>query len=496
MRIKTFILGSLLAVVIMICVGAAVIYFLVLPSVKPFAEDKLSEALKRPVTIGSITVNRDLLVTFKDLAVRDAASPEENITLSIDSIYLHPDIDRSVKEKAVFLKMVEFYGLDLNDPSFGHLMDDAQGFIAFTEGLIQFESRSGPMKLSGLIEMTPSRQAAIKESELSFGSSKISLSGDIGDIGDPMLDISGSFLLDITDLPLIFPAFDAAFRDLELKGHCRIDNARFRGRPRELKKASFGADLASDDLKIFNQSINEVRAHLEMANGTFAITRFFARIYGGEIRIETRCDAFNDTLPFAFAVACGGADFSRIIQNTGLKNKGIHGVFEGRLWLEGLLNDQGSYFGEMFLGVRNGNLGPLPIFNPIMANIGFIMQRLIPGYERVLLTQSAGNFVIRDRRISTNDLAAWGETASVHAKGYLDFDGNLDLAVENNFAEGIARGTSRWSESIQGVVSSVGQSISKGRLSGHIKKPKYESLSTTDFTRFFKGALGVIRDIF
>ena len=101
----------------------------------------------------------------------------------------------------------------------------------------------------------------------------------------------------------------------------------------------------------------------------------------------------------------------------------------------------------------------------------------------------------------TDNLVLWGEALSVHARGYIDFDRNLDFDVENKLiepekAEGEEEEGDDWRSRIQEIIVGVGKMMSKARLTGTLQKPKWKFQYGGGVGDILKGGLGkTIKDL-
>jgi hypothetical protein len=139
----------------------------------------------------------------------------------------------------------------------------------------------------------------------------------------------------------------------------------------------------------------------------------------------------------------------------------------------------------------------MPLLTPLVGSLYGYFQKLFQGLKKINITDGSCDFRIANRRISTNNLVLWGEIASVHGKGYIDFDKNLNFEVENRFLEPEKADLSDWEETLQEMISKFGKLMSRARLTGTLDKPKWKFEYLGGIENILKGQLEkVFKDIF
>ena len=120
------------------------------------------------------------------------------------------------------------------------------------------------------------------------------------------------------------------------------------------------------------------------------------------------------------------------------------------------------------------------------------MRGAIPGLRGVEISGGACDFIIKDRKIMTDNLLLWGNTLNIKARGYIDFDKNLNFDVENELKE--MSGTEKdWQKAITGIIAGVGKFMGEARLTGTLSKPKWEFKY---FNRFEDALGGKLKEVF
>lgn len=526
MRLRSIVVTTLLSIVLLL-VTVTVFLWLTLPQrLKPLLEENLSLLIKRPVTIQEVSVIPFSGVALTGIRVYSLDAPEERLIATVASITIKPHLSSLLKGKALNvgvsvrgfsqggleaggtlrlyfshkngkfpLEKVTIDSAGIEDPAIGRLFKDIRATFTFTGALINVDIASQLLRIQGRCEITAPGVITIRAFELITGSSAVSLNGELRTVGDPSYDIRGSSRITTSDILILFPGLIRNPERLGIGGSFEINGIRMSGTLSKPGNASLDMELSSRLLTIYGQKIEDINGLVRFRDGIGSLRNLSGRVYDGQVACECECDTKNRALPFRLVLAFGNVDFSRVIQNTGLKGKGISGVGEGWLELAGLSRDTATYEGALFFHVKDGNLGPLPIFSSVISSVTFVLQHALPGYKREILTESAGDFAIRDRRITTHNLTAWGQTTTVQAAGYIDFDGVINLTVENGFTQPSLSENGQWADSIQGIISSAGGVISRGALTGTLKKPEYTSTSTTNFSRFLDQAASLVKDM-
>ena len=166
------------------------------------------------------------------------------------------------------------------------------------------------------------------------------------------------------------------------------------------------------------------------------------------------------------------------------------------LFLKGYGEDTGTITGRGNISISQANLGPMPILSPLLGNIYGVIRYILPGLDSIEISSGSCDFVIENRKIITDNLLLWGDILNIKARGYIDFDKNLNFEVENEFKE-IPEQAGDWQKAIVEIVAGFGKFIGRAHLTGTLSKPKWKF----EYFSSFKDSIGgkitdVLKDIF
>lgn len=345
--------------------------------------------------------------------------------------------------------------------------------------------KCGPISLSGInITATLQRENEIYKITDFKGTALNSSFDFVGEISseERALSLYGTVKLDLRDL--------SGFMEGILE-----NSVYFKTGLKDAQNYELGIKSTTDSMKAHGLQFTGVRMDSRVAEGVANVPLFTAGLYGGDLASTMRFDLRNTEIPYQINANLSNLDIEKILDNTTLKGKGIGGELFAELSLEGSARDLDSVRGPGKITVRTANLGPMPLLTPLLGKTYGYLQYALPELKRVNITGGAADFYIKNRRLTTDNLILVGDAIGIYAKGSLDFDGNLDFDVENQFtSEG--SGGSDWQSQIQEMIVQVGKLISRARLTGTLKKPKWKFERLGGMENVFKGGLqNLLKDI-
>jgi hypothetical protein len=152
----------------------------------------------------------------------------------------------------------------------------------------------------------------------------------------------------------------------------------------------------------------------------------------------------------------------------------IYGKLNCEINLQGSGLNSSSIIGDGKILITDANLGPMPLLSPLLGNVYGVIRNLLPGLKSVEIQGAACDFKIQNRKALSNNIYLWGEAIDIRAQGYVDFDTNLNFDVQNEFKEITGAEVSDWQKAVVDTIAAFGKLISKARLGGTLKSPKWE----------------------
>jgi hypothetical protein len=326
--------------------------------------------------------------------------------------------------------------------------------------------------------------ATINKARVNYRNINGVFSGHVYELNDPNLNIYGNITFSVYDIVRLLPEKFSGLQNADCDGWCGAE-VFIGGKPSDLASFETGVKLRSDEIKIKDFRGRNLRMKLTLQDGLLLINPLVMEPYSGLLEIKAGFDLNKEPSPYELVAHLRELQLAELIHDTKLKGSDIYGNLSATLDMSGALNDASSVKGEAWLHVTDAHLGPLPVFIPVIRNVmGFLASRL-PGYEKVKLKEATATFAIENKVITTHDFILWGDTASVLYDGTVDFDGNLDFRVENNFAEGLSDEKTDFGTALSVFVTQMGGFISEARLTGTLREPKY-SFKPFPVDKFFK----------
>lgn len=357
------------------------------------------------------------------------------------------------------------------------------GELKIKDDRANIELESGRLTLSSSFSIVD-KNAKIENAKISYKNSSASFTGDIYQISEPALNVYGNLEIFLEDaVPFILKRSEA-----NISGKCAAELF-IGGRASVLRQMELGLKLKSDEIKINDFSAQNLDVKFVTKNERAQLSKFSLDLYGGTLVISSAMDLSKQRVPYEAAGHLKNVQIEKFVMGTKLRDSGIYGNFNSSVKLSGISGDLSSINGDGWIHIKDAHLGPLPIFIPLVSNLAGFFQKMVPGYEKVKLKEATATLIIADEKVTTHDCTLWGDEASVLYDGSVDFEGNLDFRIENNFAEGLSEGKAGAGSSLSTLISGMGSFISEARLGGTIKKPKYE-FSPLPVGEFFKGFLG------
>ncbi|UCD55659.1 MAG: hypothetical protein JSV93_02405 [Candidatus Omnitrophota bacterium] len=382
--------------------------------------------------------------------------------------------------------------------------------FAIKSGALNVRNINGVIYISTASIKTPGLRFVLngKPSNINF-TARMKKEGEIYKIPE----IKGSFLnfpfelmgeFENTETPILslYGKLDIDIEDMIRFAEGRVSNSiYFKVNLKEFSSYELGVKSNADYLKIRNVKFDKFYMDARIKDGVLHVPTLNAYPYNGMLVSSAQLDTSDGLMPYQVSGRLSGIDITALLENTKLANKGISGLLSSEFAIKGNAKSVNSMQGAGNIFIKNANLGPAPLLTPLVGNLYGYFQNLFQGLKKINITGGSCNFRIADRRVSTNNLVLWGEIVSIHARGYIDFDKNLNFEIENRFLEPEETGLSDWEKTLQDMISKFGKLMSRARLTGTLNKPKWKFEYLGGVENIFKGELkgqleNILKDIF
>jgi hypothetical protein len=309
--------------------------------------------------------------------------------------------------------------------------------------------------------------ATIKRFSGKILNSPFNIKGDVKDISSPTGNLYCEVRADLEDIRRYLSRSGRAQVSLKPTGQCIIA-AFYNGSLKELADAEGRIKLSSKNIAVNNIAIDEFYLDLRMDRGVISTHRFSARLYEGLFNGSLKVDLLEKGRPFSIGYALKDSDLKMLSKDLDLKKKDIAGSLSSKLFLKGYLNSPDSLRGSGWITITDGRLWESPLLG------GVIELLRAPMLKSVVFEEAAGNIVVENKKVSTDDLTFYSESVNIRAKGSVGFDQNLDFVLSTNMTQDLVEGSSDFSRVANILLKQAGNYMGSIKVSGTIKNPKYK----------------------
>ena len=331
-----------------------------------------------------------------------------------------------------------------------------------------------------------------------FFDSSFELMGEFEYEKAPALSLYGKVILDAGDIVYFVPEeMQKTLVALNPRG-ILSNSIYFKGNSQESEGWELGIKSDAETLWIGGFVFERFNMDARIKDGKLTVPLLSAYPYNGVFASAFEIDLKDEYAPYRLSCKLSKIDIKALLRDTELKSKSIKGFLFSEFAVKGSVKNINSMEGSGSIFIKNANLGPMPLLTPLLGNIYGYMQGLIPELKKIEITQGSADFYIKDRQVLTDNLVLWGETVSIHAKGHIDFDGNLDFDVENKVAEPEnIKDLEDWQAGLQEVIVQFGKMMSTAHLTGTLQKPKWKFEYLGGIQNVFGGGLNkILKGIF
>jgi hypothetical protein len=290
---------------------------------------------------------------------------------------------------------------------------------------------------------------------------------DITNADNPLLQLKADAKIDIADLSNLSPELKEILEKIKLSGV--LDTAAsLNGRLQNYRNWQLTLNGNSTLLSMGGLKINDLSLDCLQDNSPVVNSRLTGNAYLGTILAKLQLDLAEQEFPFLMETIIDKVDISKLKDDVDLKNKEISGILSSSATLKGTAKDiKNSLNGSGSINIEKGNLWQLELFK----GLGEFL--LIPEFQKIVFKEAAGDFLISDGKISTDNLMLESEPVNILFEGNIDFAGNIDFKVTTQLAEGLVKDIT----DIKGIFSSILAQSTNAisiKLSGTVKEPKYK----------------------
>ena len=435
---------------------------------------KVDKKIKKP---------RDILyalegVKFKNLSIESLLASVKNLNGTID---ISPTLIRTKNTQFILNDRLYKLSLEVTDP-----VGELSSKLAITSPGFNFNASAN--KENDVYKIQEMR-GKLLDSSFEF-------MGEVANTNKWILSLYGTTSVELGDIIQFAPeTFDKAIAVLKPVG--RIDSSvYFKGNIKNPSVYELGIKSKADYVKIWKLRIDKPYMDMRAENGLISIPIISGYPYEGTMTSSAQIDLRNGYKPYKANFNLSNFNIASFLRNSNLSNKSIRGLVSSKFTIQGDATDTNSMEGVGRILISNANLGPMPLLTPLLGNAYGYLQYALPELRRIDITDGTCDFYVGNRKISTENLTLWGEAMSIHAKGYMDFDTNLNFVAENKFFEKEGEKEASWQTDLEDIISGVGRMVGRSHLTGTLAKPKWKFEYMEDAQNGLKGLGKVLKGIF
>lgn len=307
----------------------------------------------------------------------------------------------------------------------------------------------------------------IKKIEGTLLDTPFNIVGDIKISASPHLNLYCEANLDLADFKKLFPKSAYVADSLKPAGKCDAVFF-FNGKANRPKKAEASVKLSSNNVFLHGLALDDLHLDLRMKEGIIETHRLSMNLYQGLTKGSFTLDLNRRDLPYAFSFALKDGNLAKFSADMNFGQENMNGLLSSKFFLRGSLASADSLHGSGWITITDGHIWEWPLLG------GVVDLLRLPHMRSVVFKEAAGNFIIDQKRISTEDLTFYSDRANISARGYVDFDNNVDVLVQTNITQDLIEGSSDTAEIANLILSQAGNYMGKIRITGTLDDPKFK----------------------
>ena len=302
----------------------------------------------------------------------------------------------------------------------------------------------------------------------SWFNSTLSLVGEIQNRQQPELKLSGELKLNLDDVQKILSRIigpdekrNAFMKGLNPKGICNA-SIFVDALLNDFANCEIGIKAGSENMGLGGFNLGALDASLQLKNKILSIPKFDLTPYDGTLKIQANATGSE----YSIDINSVNLNLEKLIKDTNMKDKNIWGTGALNCSLNGKGADLAALKGQGWIMISKGRLWEFPL----LGGLADVLK--MPQLKTVQINSAAGNFIIADKNISTDNLRFTSPQMNIEARGALGFSGGLDFNIGLNLAPGFAE-ANQLAKLAMFLADETGRFLGQVKLSGTVKEPKY-----------------------
>ncbi len=536
MKVKNIVIITIVVILLFIALGTLYVNRYIFPvKIKALIENTIKEKTGYPISIGKMSYLPPAQVRFNDIALYKKKSPKEPL-VKIDELLINPQLWTFLKNKAIAAKLnlnnLSFNGIHLTGttslslkPRTSNakrlLLKDRDGMIRFSNFLLKSDKLPAPLtEINGIVSLKDDtlklNNASIRYKDLLLHLKGALRGLDNGEYygtasaSSDILETEGQFMLrgdQIEVKALKGTLYGSPFSilgdikglsnpDMNLYGESQIELERFtklasgscslafflNGKINNLKGQEGSVKLSSKRCKVRDIDIENLYLDLRLSQGILNSHRLEANIYDGILNASMNMDIKERDLPYSLDLVLKDMDLEYLAHERGIKKR-LSGYLSSKFSFKGIARAGDTLRGNGWATITDGYLWEIPVLKGLTTALGMSNLRT------VVFREAAGNFLVKERRVSTDDLTLYSENVNMTAKGAVDFNGNIDLKLNTNITQDLVKGSSEGARIANLIISQAGNYMGNIKVTGTLKDPKYKLGAGASKRDIIKGGL-------
>ncbi|MBL7068347.1 MAG: hypothetical protein ISS34_00605 [Candidatus Omnitrophica bacterium] len=325
-----------------------------------------------------------------------------------------------------------------------------------------------------------------------FLGSSFEIMGEIKGLTDPLINIYGEASLDLADLKKALPRSGYIQDSLNPAGLCHAA-VFFNGNLSEIEASEASVKLKSNKVFLHGLALDDLNLDLRLKDGRLNTERFTLKPYLGHLAVIISAELDKKDIPYSVSFELRDLNLAKFSADMNFGQEKMKGFISSKFFLNGKAASTETLRGNGWVKVIDGHLWELPLLG------GAAELLKLSGLDSVTFQEAFGNFIVGQRKISTEDLTFFSEKVNMTLMGSVDFDQNIDLLMKTHIIQDLVEGTSDASQIANLLISEAGNYMGRVKITGTLKEPQYK-MSSAPVKEIFKGEFkeveGILKDIF
>lgn len=452
-----------------------------------------------------INFQSELLLTAKDVALKDLAARVQSITGKTLPVSLEgkTDLEVTVRGPLKIKRQIEYevkgrlqnaslqsaqlpkpltniYGdlrykdnfISWQDLTFqydGQNYDSSGAFRNFTDPSVNVRLKSRDLVLSAFAK-SQNKIYDFSRFEVQGKNSMLKATGTV-DTASPGLkaDILAEARLDLSELSSLPQAVQKFLTPINPRGTAYL-KGQFTGPLKKPLQGRLVLNYQSELMRIYGYRIDNLSVDGSINANQKSVWSINSNLYNGLLSVQAKVDFSDPSLPSQIQGSLKGADITNLKNDSPLKEKPMSGILDVSLSAYGPLKSIKDITGNGEVSISNGHIWTANLLKGVWEHL------LIEDYRNIDFTGGNAKFQIKDKRFVTNSLFLYSTPLNLEGKGWVGFNKEIDMDIYPDFkmsqiliSNDLNKGVSAAMAQTRGFLSI--------KLYGTVDKPKHKVMT-------------------